>query len=91
MPVLRVNLSLPGDLPRPVAFEGQNVGETGCPHAWERARPSQHLIEVGVLLRQTRKQKTRVYPECSHPFRLKSRIYIQNAQKAPQQQSRANQ
>ena len=45
MLVLRVNLSLAGDLPRPVPSKRQNVGQTGRPHAWERARPLQHVID----------------------------------------------
>jgi hypothetical protein len=91
MLVLRVHLSLAGDLSRPIPSEGQNVGETGCPDVWERARPLQHPIDKGVLLRQTGQPKTRVDPEGSHPFRLKSRIHIHHAQKTPHQQSRANQ
>ena len=91
MLALRVNLSLAGDLPRPIASERQHVGQTGCPDAWNRARPLQHVIHIGVSLRGIGESKTRVDPHRSRPLRFKSQIQVEDAYKTPHQQARAHQ
>ena len=88
---LRVNLSSSGDGPRPVVAQRQDVGNAGRHNAGDRARPVQHIVDKGVLLRETRDPKTRVNPQRSRPLRLKSQIDVEDAEKTPNQQSRADQ
>ena len=91
MLVLRVNLSLAGDLPRPVAGERQDVDHSRRPDARDRSRPLQHVIEEGVLLREVRNPKARIDPQDRRVLRFESQIDVEHANKTAHQQSRAHQ
>ena len=55
------------------------------------AGASQHIVDKGVLLRETRDPKTWVDPQRRRSLRLKPQIDVEDAEKAPNQQSRADQ
>ena len=51
----------------------------------------QHIVDKSVLLRETRDPETRVNPQRGRSLRLKSQIHVEDAEKAPNQQPRADQ
>ena len=88
---LPVNLSYGRDSPRPVVAQRQHVGNSSRHNAGDRPGPAQHIVDKGVLLGETRDPKTRVDPQRSRALRLKSQIHVEDAEKAPNQQPRADQ
>jgi hypothetical protein len=88
--VLPVNLSYSRDTPRPVVTQWQDVGNPGRHNARDRAGAVQHIVDKRVLLRETGDPKTRVNPQRGRSLRLKSRIHVEDAEKAPDQQPRAD-
>jgi hypothetical protein len=85
-----INLSLAGNAPGPVIPQRQDIGNTGRHNARDRSHTLQHTVNENVLLRETRDSKTRVDPQCRRPFRLKSKIHVEDAQKTPNEQARAD-
>jgi hypothetical protein len=91
MLVLFVNLSFTRDLPRAVAAERQNIGYPGSRDARDGASAMQHIVDEGVLLRETGDAKTRVDPQGGGSLGLKSQIHVEHPNKTLNQQSGTNQ
>ena len=86
-----IKLSFTGDAPGPVVPQRQAISDTDRHNAGDRSDPVQHIVNKRVLLRETGDSKTWVDPQRGRPFGLKSQVYVQNAQKTPNQQPGANQ
>ena len=86
-----VDLSYGGNTERPVVAQGQDVSNPRRHDARNRPGPVQHLVDKGVLLRETRDPKTRVDPQGGRSLRLKSQIDVQDTEKTSNQQPRADQ
>ena len=76
---------------RAVVAQRQNVGNSRRRNTWNTAHAIQDVVDKGVLLRETRDSKTWIDPQSSSPLRLESKIYVENSQKTPNQESGADQ
>src|SRR5258708_3601747 len=91
MAALLVNLPYACDTPPPVVAQWQDVGSSSRLNAGHRPGSMQHIVDKGVLLRETGDPKTRVNPQRGSSLRLKSQIDVEDAEKTPNQQPRADQ
>src|SRR6185295_2169233 len=84
-------MALGGYAPTSIAAEWKRIGQPGRQDARNISNAAQHFIEIDILLSLRGILRSWIHAHGGRPLRPETHIHIEDTQKTPDQQARANQ